>query len=192
MKEYTIAGWHANLFGFLFVVPVLLYSGIPYLFIWRDAGTYGWAGMFSVIHQNEAIIQQAIGARWWLLLLLLSGIVLHELIHGVFMAMFAPGRWKAVSFGFNFKALAPYAHCKEPLTPRAYRISLMMPAFLLGDISVLAAWISGNILFLFFGILFSWAAAGDLMILWLGRRIHTGLMQDHPDKIGFIHIDNDL
>ena len=173
----------------MFVIPIMLIDGIPYLLIWCEKGL-GWRdGLFSVVYQNQAIIQQAIDAKWWLFLLLPAGVVLHELIHGTVMAACAKNGWKSVSFGFNVKAFAPFAHCKEPLSPNAYRLSLVMPGFLLGDVPVLIGWFTGNILFLFFGILFTWAAAGDVILLWLSRNIDSGMLQDHPEKIGFVHIE---
>jgi hypothetical protein len=189
MKEYTLSGRQANLYGLLFAIPVLLLAGIPYIFIWSEAG-YGWPdSLLSVVRLNRANIQWAIDAKWWLFLLLLAGIVLHELIHGICIAAAARGGWKSVSFGFNAKAVAPYAHCKEPLRPAAYRLSLVMPGLLLGDTLILTGWFTGNILFLFFGILFSWAASGDITVLWLSRNITGGMLQDHPDKIGFVHME---
>jgi hypothetical protein len=189
-KEYTLSGRRANLYGLLFAVPVLLLAGIPYIFIWSEPG-HGWPDCLrSIIHLNTAGIQWAIDAKWRLFLLLLAGIVLHELIHGICMAASAGNGWKSVSFGFNAKAIAPYAHCREPLTPDAYRLSLVMPGFLLGDIPVLISWFTGNILFLFFGILFCWAASGDVTVLWMSRNITGGMLQDHPDKAGFVHIED--
>ena len=189
MKEYILSGRQANFYGLLFVVPVLLVAGVPYILIWYEPCEKGWDSFFSIIHRNQAIIQQAIEHKWWLLVLLFAGIVLHELIHGICMALSARNGWKSVSFGFNLKALAPYAHCKEPLTPCAYRLSLVMPGILLGDVPVLVGWFTGNILFLFFGILFYWAASDDIIVLWMSRNITGGMLQDHPDKTGFIHIE---
>jgi hypothetical protein len=189
MKDYTLSGRQANLYGLLFAIPVLFLVGVPYILIWCETGLGFPDKLFSVIYQNQAIIQQAIDAKWWLLLLLLAGIFLHELIHGVCMAAFTKNGWQSVSFGFNVQAFAPYAHCKEPLHPDAYRLTLVMPGFLLGDVPVLIGWFSGNILFLLFGILFCWAAAGDVVVLWLSRKITGGMLQDHPDKIGFVHIN---
>ena len=186
---YTLSGKQANLYGLLFAVPALLLGGVPYIIIWCERGG-GWRdALLSIIYRNEAVIRQAIDMKWRLLLLLLVGMVVHELIHGVMMAMSARNGWKSVSFGFNPKAIAPYAHCREPLTPCAYRLSLVMPGILLGDVPVLIGWFTGNILFLFFGILFWWAASGDIIVLWLSRNITGGMLQDHPDKIGFVHIE---
>ena len=190
-KDYTLSGRQVNVFGLLFALPALLLAGIPYIFIWCDIGR-GWPdGVSEVVDRNMAVLQWMKDAPWWLFLLLLAGIVLHELIHGACMAAFARNGWKSVSFGFNIKTFAPYAHCKEPLRLNAYRLSLVMPGILLGDIPVLISWFTGNILFLLFGILFYWAVAGDMMILWLSRNINDGMLQDHPDKIGFLHIDSE-
>ena len=189
MVEETLSGRQANWYGFLFVIPIALIDGIPYLLIWCEKGL-GWRNAFlSVIVQNQSILQQAINAKWWLLFLFLTGVVLHELIHGIVMAAYAKQGWKSVSFGFNIKAFAPYAHCSEPLTPNAYRISLVMSGILLGDVPVIISLFTGNILFLFFGILFTWAAAGDVILLWMSRNINDGMLQDHPEKIGFVHIE---
>ena len=188
MKEYSISGWRANLFGLLFVIPILFIAGFPYLWIWREPDVDFWN---FVISQAQLIIRHANNVGLRLILFLLIGIVLHEQIHGMCMLYFAKNGWDSVSFGFNFKAFAPYAHCKEPLTPTAYRICLIMPGLVLGDIPVLVGWFSGNILLLAWGILFSWVAAGDLIIFWLSRHIVDGMIQDHPEKIGFIHIEKE-
>jgi len=192
MKEYTLSGRQANLFSLLLAIPVLLIDGVPYIIIWCESGR-GWTGgWLSLIHQNMSIIQKVIDAPWWLFLVpiaLLAGIVLHELIHGIVMAAFTNNGWKSVSFGFNARAFAPYTHCNEPLSPNAYRLTLVMPGILLGDIPVLISWFTGNILFLFFGILFTLGAAGDIIIVWLSRNITDGKLQDHPEKIGFVHVE---
>jgi hypothetical protein len=193
MNGYILSGRQANLYGLLFVVPAILLAGIPYILIWCEFGN-GWAyNLLAVLSQNTAIIQMVIHNSLWLFLVplaIIAGVVMHELIHGICMAAFAKDGWKSVSFGFNVKAFAPYAHCKEPLTPNAYRFSLVMPGILLGDIPVLIGWFTGNILFLAFGILFYWAASGDVILLWMSRKITGGMIQDHPDKIGFIHIES--
>jgi hypothetical protein len=121
-------------------------------------------------------------------IVVVAGMALHELIHGISMAICAHNGWKSVKFGFNPTALAPFAHCKEPLTPKAYRLCLVMPALVQGCLPALVGWYTGNILWLLHGILFTWAAAGDFIILYLSRGIHSGKLQDHPDKIGFILI----
>ena len=192
MKEYTLSGRQANLYGLLFGIPVLLITVVPYIFIWCDLRV-GFPDSFSpVVFRNITFVQLVMDTSLWLFLVplaIVAGVVLHELIHGICMAAFSRNGWKSVSFGFSIKAFAPYAHCKEPLHPDAYRLSLVMPGFLLGDVPVIISWFTGNILFLLFGILFCWAAAGDVVIFWMSRKITSGRLQDHPDKIGFIYVD---
>ncbi|MDR3094045.1 MAG: DUF3267 domain-containing protein [Bacteroidales bacterium] len=182
MTEYTLPGWKANLFGLFFLLPSVLLYGLPFYLIWQGDTSY----FFS--DKSRTLIHFAVDNKWWCLLIILFSIALHELIHGICMASLAPNGWKSVSFGFNLKAMAPFAHCKDSLTPLSYRICLIMPAAVLGDIPVIIAWCTGNILWLLYGILFLWAAAGDIIIIYMSRNIHTGLLQDHPDKIGFIHL----
>ena len=183
MRTYTISGRQANLWSLLFVAPVLLFDVIPFIFIWCNFGNNLQDTIPSIFYHNTFVIKYV----GFVFLILLSGIVFHELIHGISMAIFAPNGWKSVSFGFNAKAFAPYAHCKEPLKPAAYRTSLVLPGILLGDIPVIISWVTGNIFFLFFGVLFSLAASGDIIIFWISRKIKDGMLQDHPDEIGFIH-----
>jgi hypothetical protein len=182
-KEYILPGFLANLYGLCFAIPVFLLAGVPYVYTWGEKPDH----ILSILQLNKANLQWAIDAKWWLFVLILVGVVLHELIHGICMAASAGGGWKTISFGFSTKAIAPYTHCNESLTPCAYRISLAMPGFLLGGIPILTSWFTGNILFLFFGILFCWAASGDAIILWMSRKITGGVLQDHPDQIGFVH-----
>ena len=189
MKEYTIPGGKANLYGLLGILPVAFLYCLVFTLIWRIPGTGLWTGWISVIALNKPLLLKTIDAGWLVLVVILAGIMAHELIHAVFMASFSEKGFRSVSFGFNLKAVAPYTHCKEKLSPLAYRVSLMMPAILLGDLPALAGLITGNILFLFFGIIFTWAATGDFIVLWLGRHLSNGSFQDHPEKIGFIHIE---
>ncbi|MDR0814629.1 MAG: DUF3267 domain-containing protein [Bacteroidales bacterium] len=182
MTEYTLPGWKANLFGLLFLLPAVVVYGLPFYLIWRPDAPY------FLSEESKSLILFAVDHKYLCLLVLLFSIALHEAIHGVCMAAVAPNGWKSVSFGFNLKAMAPYAHCKEPLTPMAYRICLLMPAAVLGDIPALVGWCTGNILWLLYGVLFLWAAAGDVIILYMSRNIRDGQLQDHSDKIGFIHL----
>ena len=189
-KSYTLSGLKANLYGLLFALPALTLAGLPYMLIWCDFGRGFPDGLLPVISRNTTIILMIIDnptRLLWAPLAIIAGIVLHELIHGAIMAACAENGWKSISFGFSLKSFAPYTHCSEPLKPNSYRASLIMPGILLGDIPVMISWITGNVLFLIFGIIFYCAAAGDMILLWMSRNITDGMMQDHPEKIGFVH-----
>jgi hypothetical protein len=117
--------------------------------------------------------------------LLLFGILIHELIHMFSWALFAKKPLSAFKLGFQWKSLTPYAHCKEPMDIRPYRIGAFAPGFILGILPWLVSLVTGDVLFLFYGFLFTIAASGDLLILWLIRGIKPNtLVEDHPTKAG--------
>ena len=108
--SYTLSGLKANLYGLLFAVPAILFAGVPYIIIWCDLARGLPDGILPVIHRNMTVIQKVLDVPWslaWVLAALFVGIVLHEALHGIVMAVFAKNGWKSVSFGFNIKVFAP-------------------------------------------------------------------------------------
>lgn len=119
------------------------------------------------------------------LVILLVGIVVHELIHGLAWAIAGRKPLRAIRFGVQWKTLTPYAHCTEPLEVRAYRIGALMPGLILGIIPAIAGVVSGDGFLAAFGLFFTLAAGGDLLILWLIRNVRPGtLVEDHPERAG--------
>jgi hypothetical protein len=58
---------------------------------------------------------------------------------------------------------------------------------ILGIIPAAYGIISGNGFYLLFGIFFTWAAAGDILAsIRLFQLPMNKMVQDHPDKLGFI------
>ena len=51
-------------------------------------------------------------------------IVAHELIHGIFWALFAEGHWNSIAFGFIREYLTPYCTCTVPLKKGQYVIGM--------------------------------------------------------------------
>ncbi len=120
------------------------------------------------------------------------GIVLHELIHGLAWMYFGEKPRSAITYGFKLKTLTPYAHCDEPMDVHAYRLGAAMPGLLLGLVPWLAGVATGNGSVLIFGFIFTLAALGDAMILWLIRGVAPGsLVLDHPTEAGCYVIDPD-
>jgi hypothetical protein len=113
------------------------------------------------------------------------GIVAHELIHGLAWATFAGKPWSAIHFGFHWKTLTPYAHCREPMDIRAYRLGAVMPGIVLGILPAVFGILTGNGWLHWFGLLFTGAAGGDFLVLWLLRGVEPGrLVEDHPTRAG--------
>ena len=99
---------------------------------------------------------------------------------------------KSIKFGFKWKFLTPYCHCKEPLKLQHYRIGVAMPLLILGILPSIIAIIIGSGALLTFGIIFSWAAGGDIIALFMLRKLDNNLyVSDHPTEMGF-YIDDGI
>jgi hypothetical protein len=54
-------------------------------------------------------------------------VVIHELLHGAAAMLFAGLKWKTLKFGVNWKALAPYCNCVEPVPLGKFRMVALFP-----------------------------------------------------------------
>jgi hypothetical protein len=177
-EKLTIDLVWANIFGVLLLIPIVLIFGIPYYFLWNakiDFKNF----MDSLVPQDIAY------GELYILGILILGIIVHELIHGITWAQFAKSGFKSIRFGILWKMLTPYCHCKEPLKVRQYIIGAITPAIILGLIPSLLAIIIGHLGLLIFGMLFTMAAGGDFLIINLIRKENIDdLVQDHPSEAG--------
>jgi hypothetical protein len=170
MVEYTIGTGRLHLYSLLMLFPLLLVTLVPFLLIWdTQLLIAGWEPFYN-----------------YFIPVLLSGIVMHELLHGIGWSFFLPGGIRSVKFGINWKFLAPYCHCKLPLKAMHYMIGTALPLVILGILPVLAGIGTGDSPFLFFGILFTLGSGGDIISLFMLIKLDKGsLIYDHPDKPGF-------
>lgn len=177
-EKLTINLVWANIFGLLILVPILIIFGIPYYWIWNDDFN------IQTIINNINPINLALG--WFFCFgLMILGIVIHELIHGIIWAKFAKEGFKSIKFGVLWKMLTPYCHCKEPLNVRQYILGAIAPAIILGLLPAVIAIMIGNIGMLIFGIFFTMAAGGDFLIINLIMKENKNdLVQDHPSEAG--------
>ena len=169
-EEYTIGTGRAHLYILLLLFPVLIiYAGI-FLLIW-DTAMLSPGLNFFVAYFIPVII---------------PGVILHELLHGISWSFFTKRGFKSIKFGIQWRYLAPYCHCKEPLKARHYLTGALMPFLVLGLLPALLAFLTGNSILLFFGIIFTWTAGGDLISVFMLFRLDPDtFIQDHPDKLGF-------
>ena len=154
-------------------LPIMLLQVVPFFLI------HG----FPEIPSNQSLLVFGF--------LLLFGILAHELIHMFTWAIFAQKSLSAFNLGFQWKSLTPYEHCKEPMDIRPYRIGSFAPGFLLGILPWIVSLFTGNILLLLYGFLYTTAAGGDFLILWILRDVnpHT-LVEDHPTNVGCYILEN--
>ncbi|WP_161890547.1 DUF3267 domain-containing protein [Pontibacter russatus] len=178
--ELSVTAAEANWKALAFAFPVMVLLLVPYIWLWPE--------QFS--SETIAGLAKTHGARILLLpflmmLVFIPGAVVHELLHGLTWAAFCRRGIKSIRYGVYWKALTPYCHCEEVLPLRPYVLGGMMPGLVMGILPAVVGVIWGNPWVFSFGLFFTLAAAGDMLVLWMLRHCHaTDLVQDHPEKVG--------
>src|ERR1044071_7635152 len=120
-----------------------------------------------------------------LIVVVLLGVVFHELIHGISWMIFGHKPFAALKFGFQWKTFTPYAHLTEPIDVSAYRLGAFMPGFILGILAYVFSLVFRNSNLFWFSVIHTSAAGGDWLILWLIRHVPAGRqVEDHPTRAG--------
>ncbi|MFH0990938.1 MAG: DUF3267 domain-containing protein [bacterium] len=165
----------ANIYPVMLAVPIVLVLGTLYLLVWSDT-------------MRVPALARSIGDSFGLgimLALFIVGIIVHELLHGFVWALFSANKFKSIRFGIVWHVLTPYCHCVEPMTVRHYRLGAVAPCLVLGVAPSLMGIVSGHVGVFLYGVLFTIAAGGDLLILWALRKEHPEtLVLDHPTRCG--------
>jgi hypothetical protein len=118
-------------------------------------------------------------------------IVVHEAIHALAWKMASGLGWSSFKFGVLWKVLTPYAHATSPMNARAYRIGCVAPFFALGVAPWLMGLALGSATLGLFGVMGALAGAGDLLIIWLIRKVSAGaLVADHPSDLGCVLVES--
>lgn len=171
-REYTLSFAAANGYAVGLVIPIIA------IFIFPYACIYGWEAFSIDIFQFFLNIPL-------LIVSIILGTIAHEFIHAVCWSWLDDIPWNKIHFGFKWKMLTPYVHCPEPVEVGNYRWGVAMPGIVLGIVPYILALILQNGWLLGFGLFFTLAAAGDILILWLLRDVEAGQqVQDHPDLVG--------
>ncbi len=169
-RDYTISMLAANVWG---TVLGLATAGVLVVLFW-------------LVWRGRELPGSAISV-WWLLLSVAGGIVVHELLHGLGWMLFGGVPRQAMRFGVKWKMLTPYAHSSESMPVRGYRWGILLPGLVLGLLPGVLALASGSLALLGFAALFTLAAGGDFLMLWLLRAVPPqALARDHPTKVGAI------
>ncbi|PKV63197.1 putative zincin peptidase [Pontibacter ramchanderi] len=178
--ELSMTAAEANVRAVTFIVPIMLLYGVAYWVVWPEQFSTQHIRQLAETQQKLLLLSPFV-----LLLVFVVGAAVHELLHGLTWAAFCRDGFRSIKFGVHWKMLTPYCHCKEVLPLRHYALGGMMPGLVMGLLPALAGIAMGHFLLFLFGLFFSMAAAGDLLILWMLRHQQSSdLVQDHPDKIG--------
>ena len=181
-EKLTIDLVKANIYALIGIIPIVILYVVPFYLVWKDQLTL--THVRSIILETEWLKSRAISFLI-IISLIIIGIILHELIHGITWSFYTKNGFKSIKFGVLIKMLTPYCHCKEPLKVNQYILGAIMPAIILGVIPALLAILFGSIVLLAFGIFFTIAAMGDFLIIFLLRKENRNtLVLDHPTEPG--------
>lgn len=180
--ELTVTAAEANKQALVFVLPILVLYMVPYLLLWPEQ--MSWMSIESFVREHGV---RTLFYPFLMLLVFIAGAAVHELLHGLTWAIFCKHGVKSIKYGVHWSYLTPYCHCEEVLPLRPYILGGIMPGLVMGLLPALAGMATGNLLLFLFGLFFTVAASGDLLVLWMLRYAKaTDLVQDHPEKVGCV------
>ncbi len=129
----------------------------------------------------------------FLLILIITGTVVHEGIHGFTWGLFSENHFKDIYFGVIWKNFTPYCTCQKPLKKYQYIMGSVMPCMILGVIPIIISIILNSPSLLVYGAFQISFAGGDLLVLsFILKNKSTKkekLYYDHPTEIGLILFD---
>ncbi|MGM9532439.1 DUF3267 domain-containing protein [Intestinibacter sp.] len=175
-RDLTIGIVYANVMAFVLGLPIIIVLGI--FFFKYNLGNSEVSFIFTIKESMVFLISL------WVL------IVVHELIHGAFWAIFAKEHLKSIEFGFIVQYLTPYCCCKEVLTKGQYIIGGIMPTVLLGLVPAVVAIFSGSWLVFVIGCIMILSGGGDMtivlkLIMYRSQKQDI-LYMDHPYECGLV------
>jgi len=170
MIDLTLDFRKATLISMPLVLGLLGLVMAPYVLLW---------GTSPLLHGLRAMNKVLLAA------ILILGTFIHELVHACTWILAGRLRGADVSLGINWRAMAPFAHLKVPISTRPYRLGTAMPGILMGVIPAAGGLLSGSPFWTLMGAIFTALAAGDVMILFLLIGVRPeALVQDHPTRMG--------
>ncbi|MEJ8801548.1 DUF3267 domain-containing protein [Pontibacter sp. H249] len=178
--ELTMSAAKANMYALYFIFPILGLYLAAYILVWPEQFTFSNLRGLVAAHKTWLLLSPAV-----MLVVFVLGAIVHEMLHGFTWAIYCKHGLKSIKYGVYWAMLTPYCHCKEVLPLRPYILGGIMPGLVMGLLPAIAGLMLGNALVFLFGLFFSMAAGGDLLVLWMLRhQKREDLVQDHPEKIG--------
>jgi len=143
--------------------------------------------LFDAVWKNRTPLLPVNVPTWVKYVSVLAAVFVHELIHGVIFAFYAPNGFRSVKFGFSKSMGSPYCHCRDALKVKHYRRAGIAPLIILGIIPLIFAMIAGSNWIKVFGLLLCIGGFGDLLVwIRLLKFDNDMMIRDHPEKMGFI------
>lgn len=166
-QRVTLQPWKANVYGTVFSILFFVIS----IFL------YGGEVHFSITLQDLLFF----------ILLIVVGIVIHEVLHGLGFYLSGKVAWSDIRFGVVWKKMIFYACCLQPLPISNYRLAVLLPGLLLGIIPYCIALYAQSLFWYSWSIIMILGAFGDGYILWTLRKFGKETrIADDTDAIGYI------
>lgn len=118
-QDISVSMIEANFYAVFATLPFIITIFGLYILIWK------WRKFFDGL--NLSFINLII-----CLIAIFTGIVIHELLHRLSWQFFGNKQFNTIKYGIDPKTLSPYAHCKEAIDIKAYRLGIAMPGLILG------------------------------------------------------------
>jgi len=157
-EEYKLNVNRTRLLCVLVLIIAGLIFGLPFFVLWHNNL------MFSQENGQIELYRRLINIGLFIIVVLM-GIITHELLHGFFAAIFNKNGFKSIKFGVMLSKGMAYCVNAEILKTNKYIIGLIMPLIILGIIPSILSVLIGNLYFFIFGLLFIVAASGDIVLL---------------------------
>ncbi len=168
--DHSISMLKANLYSLPLVIGLINLLTGTFLLVWGEQQLFS---SFPIIYLNLEIF----------IPVLIIGAVLHEVLHALSFYIIGRVSIENVKLGFQWRSLTPYAHCKIPVKASLYRISLLMPALIMGIIPWFIALVTGNGWLLVYAVIFTIVGGGDILTIWIIRKAKPNqIVQDHPTR----------
>jgi hypothetical protein len=157
-EEYKLNVNRTRLFCVMVLIIAGFIFGLPFFILWHDN--------LQVLEVNRQLeLYRRLMNIGLFIIIVFIGIIIHELIHGFFAAIFNKNGFKSIKFGVIPSKGMAYCINREILKANKYIIGLLMPLIILGIIPSIISVFYGNLYLFIFGILFIIGASGDILLL---------------------------
>ena len=169
-EDRSFSALVANGAALLLIGPIVVAAFVGFVV------AHGWQPLYDMVSSASLVI---------IVLVIAAATLAHELLHVAGWRLAGNPPPGTVRLGFAWRILTPYAHCSAPMTARAYRIGAAAPGIVIGLLPLVGGLVAGNATAFLFGLLFTLAAGGDALILWLLRDVDgERIVKDHPTRAG--------
>lgn len=185
MKEVTTKAKRANNIAILISIPISLVIISSFWFNYKEESLLKMKEINTLLSLSDNNIIDTIIVVMTPAILITLFMVIHEMIHGVFMLIFSKKR-NSVQFGFRKDVFVPFAHCKEILVSWKMLVVILAPWLIIGLIPFVISLINGNLILWFLGFAMTLGAIGDFIYAFLIFKVGLNIkIIDHDKEIGF-------